>query len=142
MALVAGLLWGTWFSLSRSMEALSAQTLLDIGHTMIRNIAWPARFVFTLTLLSSFTVTVIEWRRRSSSAFRLAALGTVFFVGVLVITLAIEVPIDNQIKVWTVATLPLDWEAIRDRWEFYHTARTFLALGSLSAFVAAGLAKP
>jgi len=139
MALVAGLLWGTWFSLSRSMDTLSAQTFLDVGHTMIRNIALPARIVFPLTFLSSLVVTAMQWRWRRSAAFWLPAAGTVLFIGTLIITVAIEVPIDNQIKTWTVATLPADWHAIRDRWELHHTIRTFLALSSLGAFVAGSL---
>jgi len=139
MALVAGLLWGTWFSLSRSMDTLSAQTFLDVGHTMIRNIAGPALVVFPLTLLSGVAVTAMQWRRRRSALFWVFVTGTILFSATLIITLAIEVPIDNQIKTWTVATLPPDWKTIQDRWEWHHTIRTFLALTSLGAFVAGSL---
>src|SRR5215831_2377672 len=101
MALVAGLLWGTWFSLSRSMDTLSAQTFLDVGHTIIRNIAGPAPIVFPLTLLSGLAVTAMQWRWRRSAPFWFSVAGTILFIATLIITLAIEVPIDNQIKTWT-----------------------------------------
>jgi hypothetical protein len=55
-----------------------------------------------------------------------------------VITLAVEVPIDNLIASWTVATLPPDWQEIRARWAAFHTLRTFLSLGAVAAAVAAG----
>jgi hypothetical protein len=54
----------------------------------------------------------------------------------LLVTLGIEVPIDNQIEQWTLATLPSDWQAIRDRWELYHTIRTFVSLLAVGLAVA------
>jgi hypothetical protein len=56
------------------------------------------------------------------------------------VTLTVEVPIDNQVKTWTTATLPADWEDIRSRWANFHTLRTFLSLAGLAAAVGAALA--
>jgi hypothetical protein len=53
--------------------------------------------------------------------------------------LAFEVPIDNQIKVWTLATLPANWEALGDRWEFYLALRTFMSIAALAAVTAGTL---
>jgi hypothetical protein len=58
----------------------------------------------------------------------------------LIVTLAVNVPIDNQIDQWTLASLPADWSAIRDRWEFFHTLRTFVALAGLGCVFASALA--
>ncbi|MGH9342189.1 MAG: hypothetical protein ACRD19_00275 [Terriglobia bacterium] len=58
----------------------------------------------------------------------------------LIVTLGVEVPIDRQIEQWTVATLPSDWQALRDRWEFYHTIRTFVSIGALGFTTASSLA--
>jgi uncharacterized membrane protein len=69
-------------------------------------------------------------------------LGLILIVAATLITVLMEVPVDNQIKVWTVATLPPDWEAIRDRWEFYHTVRTFTSIASLGCVVAGALSSP
>jgi len=44
----------------------------------------------------------------------------------------VNVPIDRQIQSWTTTTLPADWSAIRDRWEFYHALRTFVSLIALA----------
>jgi hypothetical protein len=51
----------------------------------------------------------------------------------LVITLAVEVPIDNQIQSWTAVTLPGDWRSIQSRWELFHTIRTFLSIAAVVA---------
>lgn len=53
--------------------------------------------------------------------------------------LAEDVPIDEMMAGWTVATLPADWMQIRDRWETYHTARTFVTLGGVAATLAGSL---
>jgi hypothetical protein len=47
--------------------------------------------------------------------------------------------LDNQIKVWTVATLPANWEGLRDRWEFYHGVRTLVSIFALAFVTVSGL---
>ena len=63
--------------------------------------------------------------------------GLALLVVALVITLAVEVPIDNQIRAWTPALLPDNWREMRDRWEAFHVARTFAAVAGL-AFIVGG----
>jgi uncharacterized membrane protein len=64
-------------------------------------------------------------------------------VTALVITLAVEVPIDNQISTWTAATLPGDWRSVQSRWELFHTIRTFMSIAALAAVtVSATVASP
>jgi hypothetical protein len=62
--------------------------------------------MFPLTLLSGVAVTAMQWRRRRSAPFWFSVTGVILFIATLIITLAIEVPINNQIKTWVVATLP------------------------------------
>jgi len=47
-ALVMGVFWGTWFSLSRTMDHLSAPTFLAVGHQMIHNLATPMAILLPL----------------------------------------------------------------------------------------------
>src|SRR5215831_10267935 len=108
-SLVMGVFWGTWFALSRSIVAFRPQTFLDIGQTAIRNLAVPMRILMPTSLASALIVLVLLPKR--SMAFALAVAGVFLMVGALVVTLGVEVPIDNQIKTWTVATLPADWQA-------------------------------
>jgi hypothetical protein len=52
----------------------------------------------------------------------------------LIITVAVEVPIDNQIKTWTEATVPGNWDSLRQRWDVFHTIRTFTSIASFGFF--------
>jgi uncharacterized membrane protein len=136
-ALVMGVFWGTWFALSRSIVMFRPQTFLDIGQTAIRNLAVPMRILMPLTLVSALILLAILPKR--STAFALAVAGFLLMVCALIVTLAVEVPIDNQIKVWTIATLPADWQALRERWEFYHALRTFVSIAALAAVTGSAL---
>jgi anthrone oxygenase-like protein len=69
----------------------------------------------------------------------LALVALLAVAAVIAITLAVEVPIDNQIRVWTVETLPTDWEAIRSRWANFHLIRTFLSVFGLAAAIGAAV---
>lgn len=132
-ALVMGVFWGTWFSLSRTMHQLSADTFLAVGHEMIQNLGAPMAVLLPIALLSALVTLALLWRDRSSAAFWWLLAGFVLMVGALVVTLAVEVPIDNKIKVWTASTLPADWRSIQSRWELFHTVRTFLSIAAVIA---------
>ena len=138
-ALVVGVFWGTWFSLSRSMRALTASTFLEVGHTMIGNLGGPMAVLMPATLVSAGPVLFMLYRRRRRASLSLGLIGAGLLLVALVITLSVNVPIDNAIAGWTMNTLPSDWTRIRDRWEAYHAARTFLSLAGFGCALAAGL---
>ena len=132
-ALVMGVFWGTWFSLSRTMHQLSADTFLAVGHEMIQNLGAPMAVLLPLALLSALVTLALLWRDRRPAAFWWLLVGFLLMVGALVVTLAIEVPIDNKIKVWTARTLPADWRSIQSPGELFHTVRTFLSIAAVIA---------
>ena len=132
-ALVMGVFWGTWFSLSRTMNQLPAQTFIAVGHQMIHNLGAPMAILLPLALLSALVTLVLLWQGGRAAAFWWLLAGFVLMVAALAITLAVEVPIDNQIKAWTAATLPGDWRSIQSRWELFHTIRTFLSIAGVVA---------
>ena len=61
-ALVMGVFWGTWLSLSRTMDQLSAETFLAVGHEMIRNLGGPMAILLPLSLLSALVTLPADWR--------------------------------------------------------------------------------
>jgi uncharacterized membrane protein len=138
-ALVMGVFWGTWFSLSRSIASITPEGFLEIGHTMIGNLGAPMSVLMPATLLSSVPVLIALFRRRRLGAFYLAMAGLLLMVLALVITLVVNVPIDYVINEWTRDTLPSDWATTRDRWEFYHTIRTLASLGGFGCVLASAL---
>jgi len=138
-ALVMGVFWGTWFSLSRSIASIRPATFLEVGHTMIANLGGPMSVLMPAALASSVILLTVLFRQRGTGAFKLAAAGLVLMIGALVITLTVNVPIDNQINRWTMATLPDNWTSTRDKWEQYHAIRTFVSIGALGCVVASAL---
>jgi len=131
-ALVVGVFWGTWFSLSRSIARITPRTFLEIGKTIIGNLARPMRVLLPGAILASI-VTILLIPDRGSAASLFTAAGSLLMIGSLIITLWVNVPIDNQIRSWTETSLPSDWGRIRDRWEAFHTARTFVSIGALAS---------
>jgi Domain of unknown function (DUF1772) len=137
--LVAGVMWGTWLSLARTMTEYDAATFLTDGKHMIENLGTIMAVLMISAVVIGLVAVVLLFRSRSRVAAWLAAIGWLLMIAVLVITLAVEVPIDNMIETWTEATLPADWQEIRARWAAFHTLRTFLSLGAVAAAVAAAL---
>jgi uncharacterized membrane protein len=131
-SLVTGVMWGTWFSLSRSIAAITPETFLEVGRTMIGNLGVPMRVLMPAAALSGAVVCILLFRRRQTAGFMLATASVALLLIAMGITLVVNVPIDRQIQSWTTATLPADWTAIRDRWEFYHGLRTFVSVLALA----------
>jgi uncharacterized membrane protein len=138
-ALVTGVFWGTWFSLSRSIETIAPQTFLDIGHTMIGNLGRPMSVLMPAAILANIVVAVMLFRRKQKGPLAFAFVALLLMLVALAATLAVNVPIDRQIQGWTVATVPVDWQAIRDRWETYHVLRTFASLVGFACACAAAV---
>jgi uncharacterized membrane protein len=140
LTLVTGLFWGTWFSLSRSMQTFSVGEFIHIGNTIIRNVADPMKIMMPLCILSML-ISVWLYPQKESISFYWGVISILLILITLYITVGIEVPMDNQIKKWTVATVPANWLQIRIRWEFFHTIRTFTSLASFAGFTASILFK-
>lgn len=130
--LVTGLFWGTWFAMTRSIHDFNASEFIHIGKVIIANVAWPMRIIMPLCLL----LMLLSWwwypAKDRGSYLMLAAF--VLMITSLLITLLVEVPIDNQIKTWTAETIPSNWKNLRLTWDKWHTARTFTSLGSFALF--------
>jgi uncharacterized membrane protein len=134
-ALVTGVFWGTWFSLSRSMSSITPDTFLEVGKIMISNLGRPMSLLLPATILSAVPIMYVLYRRNDSSAFILATLAVSLMLAAMTVTLVVNVPLDDQFVSWTITTLPPDWRASRDRWEFYHGIRTLLSVAALSCLV-------
>ena len=133
-ALVMGVFWGTWFTLTRSIPDFSAAEFIHIGKTIIANVAIPMAILMPVTLLLLLITMWLSFRVNRSS-FYLYGFSFLLMIITLIITVAVEVPIDNQIKTWTAATVPANWESLRHKWNQFHTLRTFTSITSVVFFV-------
>lgn len=135
LILVTGVFWGTWFALSRTMDKFPAETFVAIGKEIMQNVATGMAIMMPLGIIGLLALLIMAGKRKKAHFFWLLS-ALIFFVLALAITLLIEVPIDNQIKTWT-ESIPENWQAIRDRWQFYHTGRTALSIGGMACFLMA-----
>src|SRR4029434_7968864 len=105
LALVTGVFWGTWFTLTRSIETFAAAEFVHIGHTIIANVAWPMRLLMPACILFMI-LSVWLVPEKKSVAFYLGVAACLLIVIALLITLLAEVPIDNRIRAWTAEQFP------------------------------------
>jgi uncharacterized membrane protein len=134
--LVTGVFWGTWFTMTRSIEVFSAAEFIHIGKTIIANVAVPMRILMPSCILFMI-LSASLYPDKKSAGFYFSVAACVLIVTSLLITLLVEVPIDNQIKTWRAESMPADWQIIRARWQLFHTARTFTSLTSFASLAAA-----
>jgi len=132
-ALVMGVFWGTWFTLTRSLENFSGPEFIHIGKTIISNVAAPMRILMPATLLFMAAAAWLSFKINRPS-FYWYSLSLLIMIITLVITVGVEVPIDNQIKTWTAETIPANWQSLRHTWSQFHTLRTITSVLSLSSF--------
>jgi len=136
LVLVTGVFWGTWFSLSRTMYALPPEIFVVIGKQIMKNVAVGMSILMPLGIFGVLVLLLMAGRKKKAHFFWLLST-LILFAAALVITLFIEVPIDNEMKTWKPDNMPTDWQAIRDRWQFYHTDRTFLCLAGITCYLMA-----
>jgi uncharacterized membrane protein len=137
-ALVTGVFWGTWLGLSRSMASLAPETFLAIGHAMIGNLGTIMAILLPAAMLATLPVLYLLYRRRSKAFYPTLA-GLALFVVALLVTLLVEVPLDNQFNEWTVTSLPANWQQLRDRWELFHVFRSWASVAGLALLLAGAL---
>ena len=136
LVLVTGICWGAWFSLSRSMYSFSPETFIAVGKYFMQNVSVGMNILMPLGIGGLVALLLMAGIKKKAHFYWLLS-ALIFFVLTLAITLFIEISIDGLIKSWAGNNLPSDWQAIRDRWQFYHTDRTFLSLAGMACYLMA-----
>ena len=134
-ALVAGVFWGPWVGLTRSIATFEPVAFLAIGYRLNVNLGPLMSVLMPVALLSAIPTLVLS----HGTTFALTLTGTGLFVVALVVTLAIEVPIAKQVASWSMATLPDNWRRLRDRWASVHVVRVVAGIAGLGLLVAAAI---
>jgi uncharacterized membrane protein len=136
-ALVVGAFWGPWLALSRSVDTLPADVFIAVSQRMIRNMEPFMTALIPVSLLSIISVVYLSFNERPKTAY-LSLAGFSFFMAAVFVTV-LQVSIVSQIKSWTVATLPDDWEELRDRWKKLHIFRVVMSISGLALLVFAAI---
>jgi uncharacterized membrane protein len=114
--------------LEDAVHARAAQTLASaLGAVM--------PFWYALTFLLTLLVTFIAHTAWSTP--RWLALGSTFvFAAMIVYTVLLPVPINNQIARWQPDSLPSNWRELRRRWDLLHVIRVAFLVAALILLVA------
>lgn len=133
-ALVAGMFYGPWAALSRSISSFTPEVFLAIVDRMNRNMAPIMTVLMPAAVLSIVPVLFLSYHKQPRT-FYLGLAGFAFFIIALLITMLIEVPIVKEIVTWKVSTLPDNWQQLRDRWSAFHAIRVVAGLAGLVLLV-------
>lgn len=138
LMLVCGVFWGLYFALSRSYQVFTPAELAKIARTIIANLEVPMRNI-SLLCLTLMGLSIWFYLDKSGLPFYSMIASLLLLIGALVITTAIEVPINNQVVTWTADNTPPNWQQLRSRWQYYNVVRVVMALLSFVLFASAVL---
>lgn len=130
--LIAGSMFGTGLSLysSRGLPEAGWTRRFQLEDALFARVMPP---LLQGQLLLSVAATLFE----HGMSRVLFAATAILAVGVLAITLGLEVPLNRQIQSWTPGEAPTEWMTVRERWLWNHLYR---ATAALLAFVCSVLA--
>ncbi len=98
-------------------------------------------FWYALTLLLSGAVAFFAQPSGASGhGFALAAAG--LFAAMIVYSVLLPAPINNQIAQWQPEALPANWRELRRRWDMLHAIRVGVLLLAFILLVVSCLARP
>jgi len=128
-------------TLAHVLEAPGKRQLSGGEWLVVQNTFYPGFAVLggvgeVAGLLCSGALAMMERHRRFGGV--LAAVAAIAFAGTLLGYAFGNRPINDQVAVWTAASLPPDWTSYRDRWDAAHTVGAALsAIAFLTLLVAA-----
>jgi uncharacterized membrane protein len=145
-ALGCGLMAGLYFAFSvfimsaldRLGPTAGAAAMNSINAVILRSLFMP---IFLLTSLASLALSVIgamQWGE--SGATLLIAGGLTYFVGMFVVTMAFNVPLNNQLQSSQAAEVEANWRRYVVAWTRWNHVRTLASLAASALFIAALIA--
>jgi len=111
------------------------ETHVKTAQTLASGLGKAMPFWYALTLLLSLAVTFIAhstWGKPRWLALSAAAL----FAAMIVYSLLLPVPINDQIARWKPDSLPSNWRALRQRWDTLHAIRISVLTFALILLIA------
>lgn len=138
-ALLAGPLFCHLLEMPNKM-ALPAELWLPVQQTLY-NMFGPVSAPVELIAILSTALLALLMRGRGGAAAWLTAAAALLLAGHLVEWFAVVAPMNRLINGWTAATLPGDWPAARDRWEWGHALGAAMVLPALALLILAALVR-
>jgi uncharacterized membrane protein len=133
-ALLAGLHFGSAVYYNPGLDSLPADVFIQAQQSI------EGIFVLSMPIFMAVTVAsaapAVWFLRRARVGrfvFLMFSLAFGFLVVQLIITLAGNVPINDQISSWSPNNPPAEWQDVRDRWNVFNNLRTIFLLAALWA---------
>jgi uncharacterized membrane protein len=141
-ALSAGVFFGTKASLGPSTKGFAPKTYVEVQQATVRNLRPVMGALLPGAVAANLAVLALSLRERRSPAFALTLAGFLCQLTSLVVTGLFELPINARVMTWSPEDPPEGWEALRDRWDAFHTVRTATSVAGLGCLVAAAQGSP
>src|SRR5665213_4239403 len=119
LMLVCGIFWGLFFALSRSYQVFTPTELAKVARIIVANLEAPMRNL-SLLCLALMGLSIAFYPDKTGWGFYAVIISLPLIIAALVITTAVEVPINNQVVTWTSGNVPADGENLRNRWQRYN----------------------
>ena len=137
VALVAGAAFAIWIDYNPA--GMSSAFYTEKMQHAIRVFTVPLPTVVILGVL--FTIVSTFLARRERLDFYLLIVASVCLVAVALITAWGNIPINNQIRTWSINSPPPDWAEVAQKWWWFQTLRTISAIGGLSLLTVTALVR-
>ena len=123
--------------ISRLEEAVHARAAQTLASVLGAAMPFWYGLTFLLSLMVTFTAHV-TW----SKSWWLALGSTALWAVMIIYSLLLPVPINNQIARWKPDSLPANWRELRRRWDTLHVVRVCFLVVALILLVASSIYRP
>ncbi|MFE6487320.1 anthrone oxygenase family protein [Streptomyces sp. NPDC057757] len=127
--------------LESSLRRFDRHTYTQVRHAELDSLDRLAAVTLLPALIATASLLAVTYRaRRRPRWSTLTAL--VLLVGILVLTLVVNLPINADQLDWNAQAPPADWATVRDHWQIAHGVRTAAAVLAFGALIADATATP
>ncbi len=123
------------------ISALDDATHVRAAQALAAALGRAMPFWYALTLLLSVAVAFLA-RPAGAPGHRLALAAASLFAAMIIYTVLLPVPINNQVARWQPESLPANWRELRRRWDTLHAVRVGVLLIALILLVTSCLFSP
>ena len=142
-ALGCGLLAGLYFAFSvfimtaldRLGPAAAATAMNSINTVILRSMFMPLFMLSSVASLVLAVIGAIRWGEPGATL--LIAGGLVYFVGMFVVTMVFNVPLNNQLQASQAGDVEVYWRRYVVSWTRWNHVRTLASLVASALFIAA-----
>jgi len=133
-ALSTGVHFGTWLTEGPIRRTKSGALFIEVHQGRDRVAARVMPILGNAAII--FIAVCVFFARAVPAGFILSLIGLLLVTANMAITLIVNVPINRKVQTWHADAPPDEWKRLRDRWEKFHSMRTFLIVSGFTCFAA------